>query len=301
MPRISLPSVNFGRLTGPGGRKVLLYSVYTLVLFAAFLLTTFPYEALVRMLLRDTPQAGRGVQFETVRFVGWKGFAISGLRVSPQAEGAAPVLEFQQLWLRPALGQWIRGNPYALHFAAELYGGTADGDVSMKEGSIASDVQWNGLRLESYPPLKVALQEATLNGRLGGQVSFEGRLGKLENGQGAGELMVDSATLAAGQVSGVSVPNFNLKQSRLKFKLASGRLDIVEFTAGGDISVQASGQIGLRQPLFDSTLTLRATLLPTATTPDALKGALALIPRAPGAKLDAPVNIAGTLGRPRLR
>ena len=59
--------------------------------------------------------------------------------------------------------------------------------------------------------------------------------------------------------------------------------------------------IRLRDPLPNSVLNLRATFETSLATPDPLKAAVALIPRPPGAKPDAPVNITGTLAAPKLR
>jgi hypothetical protein len=65
--------------------------------------------------------------------------------------------------------------------------------------------------------------------------------------------------------------------------------------------VQGSGNVTLREPLSESILNLRATIQQSLATPDALKTLVALIPRPPGSKPDAPVMISGTLGRPHVR
>jgi len=299
IPRLRLPRLSLG---GPGARLTVLYVGYTTVLFVVFLLITFPHDILVRRLLSSVGTAGRDIEFSSVNFAWWKGYQIDGLRVgSPAADGDAPVFEVSHFWIRPAVSQLVRGNPYAVQVSADLYGGSADGDVSMKNGVLGGTLQWRGLSLNRYPMLTALLEEGQLAGRFSGAVSFETRLANPSSGQAAGEISIDGAGVTAAKWAGFTVPDVSLKQTRVKFKLSPGRLEVQELTASGDISVQASGQINLKEPLPQSVLSLRATILQTATTPDALKAALALIPHAPGAKLDAPVNIAGTLGSPRFR
>ena len=118
---------------------------------------------------------------------------------------------------------------------------------------------------------------------------------------GSGELKIDGAGITEGKVGGFTVPDLNLKQTKVKFTVRSGRLELQEFTATGDVSVQGSGQIVLREPFQDSVLNLRVTLLPTPTTPDAVKTLLAMIPRPAGNKPDAPLTVTGTVARPRMR
>jgi len=299
LPRLRLPRLSLG---GSGARLTVLYVAYTTVLFVVFLLLTFPHDIVVRRLLNSVGTAGSDIEFNSVNFAWWKGYQIDGLRVgSPAGDGDAPVFEMSHFWIRPAVSQLVRGNPYTVQVSAELYGGSADGDVSLKNGALTGTLQWRGLSVNRYRTLTALLEEGQLAGRFSGLVSFETRLANPTSGQATGEVSIDGAGVTAAKWAGITVPDVSLKQTRLKFKLSPGRLEVQELNASGDISVQASGQVNLKEPLPQSTLNLHATILQTATTPDALKAALALIPRAPGAKLDAPVNIAGTLGNPRFR
>jgi type II secretion system protein N len=145
------------------------------------------------------------------------------------------------------------------------------------------------------------LDEGQLAGRLSGQFSFEARGTNLNAAQGSGEVTIDGIGLSAAKVAGFTVPDLHFRQTKLKFTLHAGRVEVQDLTAAGDVNVQGGGQVVLRAPLQDSILNLRGTVLPTPTTPDALRAILALIPRAPGSKPDAPVTVTGTLARPRLR
>lgn len=299
LPRLSLPLDWLGAF---GGRITLLYVGYTAVLFALFFVLTFPHEMLIRRALSTVNRGQVSVEFTTADFAWLRGYEFSGVRVGP-ADGDArpPFVELSRLWVRPLLGDLARGNPYALQVRADLYGGAALGEVRLSEGNVVGGVQWQDINLGRYRTLTAFLDEGQLAGRVSGQFDFEARGGNLGTGQGSGEAKIDGAALTEAKIAGFAVPDLNLRQTRLKFTVRGGRLEVQEFTATGDVSVQGSGQIVLREPVQDSVLNLRATLQPTPTTPDAVKTLLAMIPRPPGAKPDAPMTVTGTLARPRVR
>jgi type II secretion system protein N len=303
LPRLRLPQVRvsldwMGSLVG---RTTLLYVGYTAVLFVVFLLLTFPHDLLVRAALSRVNNGPVAVDFSAVNFAWFKGYELTGMRVRPQADGQPPYLECSRMWARPLLSALVRGNPYGLLLHADLYGGVAQGDVRRAEGEVLGNLEWQDLRLDRYRTLTALLEEGQLAGRVSGQLAFEVRGTDWNAGQGSGEINLDGAGLTSAKIAGFTVPDLHLQKTKLKFVIRNGRFEIQEFNASGDVTVQGSGHIVLRDPLQESVLNLRATILPTPTTPDALKTALALIPRAAGAKPDAPVTITGTLARPRVR
>jgi type II secretion system protein N len=145
------------------------------------------------------------------------------------------------------------------------------------------------------------LDEGQLEGRLSGQLAYEARSGNLGAGQFTGDIVLDGAALAGAKVQGFTLPDLHFRQTKLKFLLHGSRLEIQDFNAAGDVNIQGSGNIVFRDPLPNSPLNLRVTLETSLATPDALKAAVGLIPRLPGAKPDAPMNITGTLGAPKFR
>jgi type II secretion system protein N len=281
----------------------LLYIAYTAVLFVVFLIVTFPHELLIRRALSGINQGAVAVQFNAANFAWFRGYELTGLRVAPAAadDGRAPYLECSHVWVRPALGALVRGNPYAMQMSADLYGGTALGEARLADGNLVGNVQWHGIDLARYRTLTALLDEGQLTGKISGQFDFEARDANLAVGQGSGEVSVDGIGLIQAKVAGFGVPELHIRQTKLKFTIRSGRLEVQDFNATGDLNVQGSGQIVLREPVQDSVLNLRGTVLPTATTPDALKAVIALIPRAPGAKPDAPMTVTGTVAHPRVR
>ena len=63
--------LSFDWLEGFGGRRVLLYSVYTLLLFLIFLVANFPHDVLVKRALRAVDLGSVALTVERARFAWW--------------------------------------------------------------------------------------------------------------------------------------------------------------------------------------------------------------------------------------
>lgn len=304
LPRVRLPRprLSFSWLGNFGGRLTLLYIAYTAVLFVGFLLWTFPYKDLVDRVLSNLNNAAVKIDVNAASFAWHRGVELSGIRVAAESlDGRPPLLECSRLWVRPSLNALVRGNPYALLMYADLYGGAAQGEVNMSDGSFVGAAQWQDLNLGRYRTLTSLFDEGQLAGRVSGQLSFEARAGNANAGQVIGEINLEGTSLTGAKIQGFSVPDIHFRQTKVRFTLHGDRLEVQEFNATGDLVVQASGHIVLRDPLPESVLNLRAMFETSLATPDAIKGAVALIPRAPGAKADTPVTITGTLAKPKMR
>ncbi len=300
LPKLRLPSLSFGA----GARAVLLYGIYTLLLFVVFLVATFPHELVLRQVMAAAGMA-RGespIEIGSVKFAWWRGYRIDGLRLAPLSGGESAILELAHLWVRPTLRELVRGNPYALTVTADLYGGSAGGQVHYKDGTLHGDLAWDSLSLGRYEPLLGLLEEGQVSGRISGLLSFDAPVRNPGSTQAAGDVTIDAASVTGGKLPGFTLGDLSFKQAKLKFKASSGRVEVQEFNVSGDVNVQqVSGQIGLRDPVTESSLNLRANILQTNTTPDWLKTLISAIPRPAGAKLDAPLNITGTIAKPRFR
>jgi len=303
LPRLSLPMprLSFEWLGALGSRRLWLYVAYTVVLFLVFLVVTFPHDMLIRRVVGAVNGGSGRVQFTDARFAWHRGYEVDGIRVAGADDGATPLLEVSRFWVRPSLPALLRGNPYAAQVQADLYGGTAEGDLNLTAGTLTGDMSWQAVDLGRYRTLTSLLQDGQITGRLSGHVEFENRGNGIEGAQGGGDVVIDGAALQGVKVEGFTIPDLTFKQVRLKFTLRSGRVEVQELVASGDVSLQGSGQVVLRNPIQESALNLRATILPTATTPDGVKAMISLIPRPPGSKPDAPLTVTGTLLRPRVR
>lgn len=300
LPRLRLSRPNLS-LDWMGGRTTFLYIGYTTVLFVAFLLLTFPHELLVRRALSNVNEGPVGVDFKAVNFAWFNGYEITGTRVSSRDDEGPPYLECSRLWIRPSFSALMRGNPYDFLVDADLYGGTARGEVSLDGTGVTGNLEWRDLDLSRYRTLTALIEEGQLVGHVSGQLLFETPTDNFNAGNASGQVNLDDASLASAKIEGFSIPDVRLRQTTLKFLVRNGHLEVQDFQVTGDVKAQGSGQIVLRSPLEESVLNLRATIVTGLETPDALKAAVALIPRAPGAKPDAPITVTGTLARPRIR
>ena len=289
-------------LGGFGGRVMLLYIGYTAALFVIFLLITFPHELLIRRVLGSVNRGPVTIEFSSASFAWIKGYELSGMRIGSNKDGQAPFLECSHFWVRPALIALMHGNPYAVQMNADLYGGSAQGDFSMAGGTLVGNLQLHDLNIGRYRALTSLFEEGGLAGRISGELNFETRGGNLNSGQAGGELRLDGGSLTGAKLQGFgSVPDFHFRQAKLKFAVHGGRLEVQEFKASGDVNVDASGQVAMREPLPESQLNLKVTLETSLATPDPIKTLVALIPRPPGSKPDAPLTISGTFAKPRVR
>lgn len=298
--RLPRPRLSFEWIGALGGRTTLLYIGYTLALFVVFLLFTFPHEQLVRRALGGVTRGPVEIDFKSLN-LGFSGYEISNVRVTPAADDQYPYLECSRLWVRPSLAALVRGNPYDFLISADLYGGQARGELNVASGGLTGSLQWRDLEISRYRTVTSLLDEGQLGGKVNGQFSFETRANNLSAGQGNGDISIDGASITTAKVNGFTVPDLKLRQARAKFQLRGGHVEIPEFQTMGDINAQGSGQITPREPIQETVLNLHATIVTGLETPDAIKGLVALIPRQPGSKPDAPFNITGTLGNPRVR
>jgi type II secretion system protein N len=195
----------------------------------------------------------------------------------------------------------LRGRLSPILVQADLYGGEMDGSFSLADGMTRANVQLHDLQIGRYPYLQTLLDEGTLTGKLSGAASMEGR-GDLDNARAVGEFDIRDAGLSGAKFNGLGVPDLGFKQISLKFARQGTRLEIQEFRADGDqIKASGDGQIVLREPLGDSVLNLRMTVMPGNDASDEVKTLLSLVPRPKNARLDSPITITGTLRQPRLR
>ena len=299
--RLALPRLSFEWVGALGGRTTLLYVSYTLTLFLGFLLFTFPHEQLVKRALKDSVNRGPvEVDFKSLN-LGYDGYEIAGAYVAPATNERAPYLEFSRVWVRPSLAALVRGNPYDFLISADLYGGEASGELNVAAGALTGTLKLHGVDISRYRTLTSLLDEGQLTGKLSSQFAFETRASNFSAGQGNGEISIDGASITGAKVNGVPVPDIKLRQAHAKFQVRTGHVEIQELQTTGDVTAQGSGQISLRDPVQDSVLNLRATIVTGLETPDTIKALVALIPRAPGSKPDAPITITGTLAAPRVR
>jgi len=306
-PALRVPSVRLPMdwFEGLGGRRTVLYGLYTFVLFIAFLLVNFPHNVIVQRVLRSVDLQSQGMRLDVgdTRFAWWRGYELQHVRLGPLDPELPPFVELNSLFVRPGLDGLLKGRLNSAHLLGLLYGGAVDANLAANDGVQRATVTIDRLQLERYPGLANLLQEGTVSGLLSGVITIENRAGEAADTHAAGELSLDKASVANAKVGIFTLPSLRFDKTGMKFSAQGGRLDVQEFEATGpDVRLSISGQIALREPLYDSVLNLKLTALPTATSAEDVKNLLALLPPPPkGAKPDTPHVISGTLARPRVR
>jgi len=307
LPALRLPSfrLSFDWLEGLGGRRTVLYALYTLVLFLIFMVANFPHNVLVQRVLKSVDLNARGMQLDVgdTRFAWWRGYELQHVRLAPLNPDELPYMEASSIFVRPGLDGLLRGQVHSVHALATMYGGTVDGDASDSDGIRRATVTFDGLQLQRYPRACSFLKECTLSGLLSGVITVESRVGDAGDTRAAGELEIDRGSITQTKFNAIPLPDLHFDKVGLKFSMQSGRLDVQEFEANGpEVKVSVSGQIAVRDPVSDSVLNLKLTALPGPNSPDDVKTLLSLLPPLPkGAKPDTPRVISGTLARPRIR
>lgn len=300
VPALSIPRVSGGFLA-LFRRTWFLYGLYTLVLFAVSIFVTLPYEVMVRRLMDLLPQNVVSATIDGAHFAWWNGIEVADLRLLPMPikEGAPPMLELGRLQVRPDWGSWLRGQFTSGALWGELYGGTADGRIHFNQSdppSVTAHLEWSGVELRRYRALTTWLDEGRVTGSLAGW--FDAQVNAGAPPEGEGEIFLQNAGINGGKIMGFTVPDLAIDDAKSKFVLKGDRLDVQDVAlTGGEINLQVSGFISLRQPLGQSIPNLKVSI---QKLPESLKPLLAIF--APRAKtLPAQLQLTGTLSRPQVR
>lgn len=284
-------------------RSVILYALYTLVLFGVFLFANFPHGLLVQRVLRSVQVPGLRLDVGDVRFAWWRGFELQRVVVAPSDPSQPAFFEAPSLYVRPAFGDLVRGRLQSVDVSGSLYGGTVDGSLSRGELNRVS-LTFDGLQLQRYPLLNAALQGGQVTGRASGAISVEARGADIADIRAAGDLQLADTSITDAKWNQIPVAPLHFNTISARFDLQGGRLDVQELNADGkEIALDVDGQVAMRTPLTDSVLNLKVGLAPGPECPDDIKTLLSAIvpPPAKGAKADAPHVLSGTLAKPRLR
>jgi type II secretion system protein N len=304
MPALRLPAwrPSFDFAEGLGGRRTLLYVVYTGVLFVVFLLANFEYNLITQRLLRSVDIPGVRLAVGDTRFAWWRGFELQRVRAMPLDPEAAPYFEAASLFIRPGLGGLLRGQIDSVQMSGVLYGGEMDGTFTAGEGLNRATLHLAGLQLQRSEYLRDLLQAGELAGVLSGDFTFENRGGDPVDARAVGEFELQNASVTDAKFKQFTVPALQFDETMTKFSLQANRLEIQEFSATGpQFELAGTGQIAIRDPLPDSALNLKVSIAAAEGADDLTKTLLSILPPPPkGAKPDAPRSLSGTLAKPRL-
>jgi type II secretion system protein N len=262
--------------------------VVGLTLFAAYLISTFPYSATLSKVLAPMGlQVSSTSQSASFPF----GAQLSGVRlISTRPASAGLLVESPAVTIAPAFLSMLTMHP-GVRVKAALYDGVVN--VTIRPSGDDTAISYD---LDS---LELARQQLwTIPG-----ASAAGAL------SGSGNLLLSPANIAetgdgiltaAGLTftSALASSPIRLGDGHSKFKLDEGTLTIEELaTSGGDLTLTAEGTVQLAPNPGESELAIQFTLTTAPAAASQLAVLLAILPHPPGPE---PYHLTGTLNAPRI-
>lgn len=259
------------------------------MLFAAYLISTFPYSATLSKLLAPMGLAlSSASQSASFPF----GARLSDVRlISTKPASAGPLIESPEVTVAPAFLSMLTLHP-GVRVNAALYHGIVNLTLRPKSGGTA--ISYNLESVDIARQSLVAIPGAAAAGILSGSGNLwlSSSVDVAESGEG--ELRVAGLTLTSPFASSP----IRLGDAHSKFKLDQGTLTIEELKAsGGDLMLTATGTIQLASDPAQSELAIELTLSPAPGAAAQLAALLAILPHPPGSQ---PYRLTGTLNAPRI-
>ena len=281
-------------------RQALLLFVYTLTLFAFFLVLTFPHDAALKYVEAELRRgAPLRWSYEPGGFSVRRGYELRDVRVSLVGRDG-PGLGFDRLQIRPRLlGLVLGGQPFPVRLRGETHGGRLEAEVSWREAEVRGSITLSGLDLGRLAP-GAALEAARLSGTLSAEARFSGEPGAPETRRGEINANVADGGLE-GTLGGLTLPGLRFEGIHLAGELEGRRLVVRELTARAEgLEVNGEGQVLLGSPLPKSRLQLRCSLTAGSGLSPSLRLLLSLLAAEPGSAGSRTLRISGTLEHPKL-
>jgi type II secretion system protein N len=264
------------------------YAGVGLTLFAAYLISTFPYSTTLSKLLApmglEVSSASQSASFPF-------GARLSDVRlISTRPASAGLIVESPTVTIAPAFLTMLSMHP-GVRVKASLFDGLVN--VMLRPSSGGTAISYDLDSVDIARQHLIALPGADLSGRLSGSGNLLLSPGNIAE-SGDGELSAAGLTL----VSTIASSPIHLGDGHSKFKLDQGTLTIDEFTTtGGDLTLTAEGTIQLAPDPGESELAIEFTLATSPAAASQLAMLLATLPHPPGPE---PYHLTGTLNAPRI-
>jgi len=264
------------------------YAVVGLALFAAYLISTFPYSATLSKVLApmglEVSSASQSASFPF-------GARLAGVRLSSTRPAyPGPLIESPAVTIAPAFLSMLTLHP-GVRVKAALYDGVVNLTLRPSGGGTAISYDLDSVDIASQR--LIAIPGAAAAGTLSGSGNLWLSYGDIAD-TGDGELSAAGLTLT----SPLATSPIRLGDGHSKFKLDQGTLTIEELkTSGGDLTLTAAGTIQLAPDPGQSELAIEFTLSPAPAAAAQLAALLAMLPHPPGPQ---PYRLTGTLNAPRI-
>jgi type II secretion system protein N len=264
------------------------YATVGLTLFAAYLISTFPYSStLTRVLAPMGLEVSSTSQSASFPF----GARLSGVRlVSTRPASAGLLVESPAVTIAPAFLSMFTMHP-GVRVKASLYDGIVN--VTLRPSRRGTAISYVLDSIELAHQQLWTIPGASAAGALSGSGSLLLSPDDIaENGDG----ILSAAGLTF--TSALASSPIRLGEGHSKFKLDQGTLTIEQLTtSGGDLTVTAEGTVQLAPDPGDSELAIDFTLSTAPAAASQLAVLLTILPHPPGPE---PYHLTGTLNAPRI-
>ncbi|HKN14436.1 MAG TPA: type II secretion system protein GspN [Candidatus Binatus sp.] len=264
------------------------YVVVGLTLFAAYLISTFPYSTTLSKMLAPM---GLEVSSESQKASFPFGARLSNVRLrSTRPASAGLLLESPALTIAPAFLSMLTLHP-GVRVKAALYDGVVNFTIRPSGGGTAISYDLDSVDIARQHLF--AIPGADTSGRLSGSGKLLLSSGDIAE-SGDGELSAAGLTV----ISALATSPIHLGDGHSKFNLDQGTVTIEEFTtSGGDLTLTAEGTIQLAPDPGQSQLAIQFTLSTAPAAASNLAVLLAILPHPSG---PLPYHLTGTLNAPRI-
>ena len=262
--------------------------VVGLTLFAAYLISTFPYSSTLSSVLAPMGlQVSSTSQSASFPF----GARLAGVRLSSTRPASSGLLiESPAVTIAPAFLSMLTFHP-GVRLKAALYDGMVNVTLRPSGGgtAISYDLDSVDIARQRLFPLPDLDPSGILSGN-GNLWLDQGNLAQTGGGQlSATHLVLRSPFLGIPVALGEGQSKFNFNQGTLTIERCA--------TSGGDLALNATGTVQLAPNPEQSELAIEFTISPSPAAASKLSGLFLFLPHPPGPE---PYHLTGTLRAPRI-
>ncbi len=277
--------------------RVLLYILFTALVYAASLWWVFPYGELALNL--ESRLRGQGI---TLRIDGlgpgpFPGLAARKVRLET-ADNPALGIDLADASLQLPLQRLLRGER-SLQVRARALGGeiVASGSLAGRPRVAA---EWSAVDLTRVP-LPPEVEGLRLQGKTSGTLDATVDLADPYQSDLRLDGRLEAVKVVEGKVRGIPVPGVEFGTGAVRASSQGGKLEIetAEFQ-GGDVGIDFKGSILLRQDVPRSLINGLLSVQPTPRAAEDLALVFALFPGSRGSDGRYTARVRGSLGEPRL-
>ena len=275
------------------------YALGTALLTLYFMFLTFPYSTLVDRFLPLFQAAFPGkVSVGEVRATPLFWLKVSKLEVLEQGVPSSPLLEVDDLWLRPALLSLLTGRP-AVSVKANLYDGAVRGKIGRKQDTLNLSLSWEHLQPGKHP-FALKLGGGELKASLAGKLSLSVKGSSWESSEGSLNLALEGGPLKNLQVYGFTLPSVDEVTGKAAVKLGQRKAEVETLSLeSSQVSASLGGKIDLLPRLAGSRLNLNGKLKLDGALASQYETMLAGFLRNKDAQGYYTFSLRGTLASPR--